>query len=102
MGLGIGLELGGHLFYVCLSAKRKRLLQGGHLKKSVPCFWPFSPPAPNVQREFFIFIFFRCTKLHDQHSGVVGGGAWDFKLIWNRQKKNMPRTVGWFERVVTE
>lgn len=57
MGLGIGLELGGHLFYVCLSAKRKRLLQGGHLKNPSLAFGHFSPLPPMYSGIFFSFFF---------------------------------------------
>lgn len=70
MGLGIGLVLGGQLFYVCLSAKRKDCCKR-HIIKSAPCFWPFSPQCT---KEFFYFLFC-CTKLHDKHGGIVGGGA---------------------------
>lgn len=95
MGLGIGLELGGHLFYVCLSAKRKRLLQGGHLKNPSLAFGHFSPLPPMYSGIFFSFFFlFRCTKLHDQHGGVVGGGAWDFKTYLEWAKKKIAEDYG--------
>lgn len=64
----------------------------GDMIKSAPCFWPFFPPMYSGIF-FFFFSFFCCTKLHDQHGGVVGGGVWDFKLIWNGQKKKS-REVG--------
>lgn len=91
MGLGIGDWFGtGRSSVLRLPVcQKKKIAARGTFKKSVPCFWPFFPPAPNVQRDFFFFFFFfRCTKLHDQHGGVVGGGAWDFKtyLEWAKKK----------------
>lgn len=44
MGLGVGIGMGGRLFYVCLSAKEE------DCDKIRPFFWPFL--RQNVQRVF--------------------------------------------------